>query len=175
MRWSALRKLSETTIVLLRQDLTRQMRQVVRVNRLRRVASRHGLVVQLLHPRGAPRRADRRPAAEGAADGHPPSFHEALSAEQRVPHIAPHGDVEWEGVPELRRIVADPDDGTGGGEAEIRRIAARVLPIAHAAHDVVALFGDRLDAADVVRVMHGEAAVVEDPGGDGQRRAARRA
>jgi hypothetical protein len=66
---------------------------------------------------------------------------------QRVPHVAPHGDVEGEGIAELRRILADADDGARGGEAQVRRIAARVLPIAHAAHDVIAVLGESLDGA----------------------------
>src|SRR5262249_7884770 len=74
-------------------------------------------------------------------------------------------------VAELRRVVPDADDRAGPVEAQIDGAAAAVLPVANAAHDVVRLLGQRLDAADVVRVSHGETRVVEDSGGHGQRQA----
>src|SRR5262249_23739166 len=90
---------------------------------------------------------------------------------ERVAHVAPDGDVQRESVAEEPRIVPDSDDGARLAEAEVRLVAARVLPVADAAHDVVVLLRDRLDTADVVRVMHGKAAVVEDAGGYRQREA----
>jgi len=72
---------------------------------------------------------------------------------QRMADVAPNGDVQRERIAELGRIVADPDDGARGGEAEVRRIAASVLAVAHAAHDVIPFLGEGLDAPDVVRVM----------------------
>ena len=65
--------------------------------------------------------------------------------------------------------MADPDDGAGLGEAQVDGIAPRILPVSHAAHDVVLLFRHALDLAHVVGVMRGEARVVEEPGGHGQR------
>src|SRR6266850_179780 len=65
-------------------------------------------------------------------------------------------------------VVADPDDGARVTEAEVGGIAAGVLPVPDAAHDVVALLRETLDTADVVRVVHREARVVEDAGGHGQ-------
>src|SRR5262249_15610168 len=86
---------------------------------------------------------------------------EAVERLQEGLDVTPDANIQGEGIPQFGVVVAHTNDHASLLEAQINRAAPSALPIADAAHHVIGLFRERVNRADIIRVLDWETAIVK--------------